>query len=258
MGNTQRVDRSLFVQDHYLGKPAYQEDVLVQRRIAIIKQWNDEFAEKFFQSQGILLDIGCGNGNTILPLSPYFSSSIGLEYNELHKEEFNSLQKQLQISNSSFIVWDICNAPYLQLADRLISLEVIEHLPNEDDGVRNYVNSLVSGGIAILSVPNKWWIFETHGASLPILKWNRVPFFGWLPRRLHEKWAHARTYTKKRIRCLLERHGFEVIRMVYVTAPMDVVSWKLLQKFLRTFVFSKSTTCIPFKSVSIMIYCKKK
>jgi 2-polyprenyl-3-methyl-5-hydroxy-6-metoxy-1,4-benzoquinol methylase len=140
--------------------------------------------------------------------------------------------------------------------DRILSFEVIEHLPTED-GVRNYASSLRPGGLCAITVPNKWWIFETHGASLPLLPWNRVPFFSWLPRPLHERWALARIYTKKRIVKLMKESGFEVLETKYIMAPMDVIKWKPLQSFLRKWVFNANTTTNPFKAVSIMVYCKK-
>ncbi len=284
MSNTERVDKSLFEQEHYLGKPADADDLLVRRRIALLEEF-----EPFWHGEN-LLEIGCGNGNTVLPLSKKFTRSVGLEYADVHRKEYDLLRNQLGVTNSEFESWDILSGPYRfsvnlkehvgaqvggqgeigsveltrekisngdnNLADRLISFEVIEHLPSED-GVRNYAESLKIGGIAAISVPNKWWIFETHGANLPCLPWNRVPFFSWLPTPLHERWAHARIYTKKRIVNLLEKHGFEILKVQYVTAPMDVVKWKPLQSFLRNWVFRGNSTTNPFKAVSILVFCKR-
>jgi SAM-dependent methyltransferase len=304
MSNTERVDKSLFEEEHYLGKPADANDLLVRRRIALLEDFLP-----FWEGDN-LLEIGCGNGNTVLPLSKKFTRSIGLEYADVHKREYEQLRNQLGVTNSKFETWDILSGPYSfnssavdsqlgaeknaldelgeekvpmaelednkgltdtlgeikapteetisagKLADRLISFEVIEHLPSED-GVRNYAESLKMGGIAAISVPNKWWIFETHGANLPLLPWNRVPFFSWLPRPLHERWSHARIYTRKRIVKLLEKHGFEILKVQYVTAPMDVVKWKPLQSFLRNWVFRGNSTTNPFKAVSILVFCKR-
>ncbi len=284
MSNTERVDKSLFEEEHYLGKPADANDLLVRRRIALLEEFSP-----FWQGEN-LLEIGCGNGNTVLPLSKKFTHSVGLEYADVHQKDFDFLRKQLGVTNSKFETWDILSGPYRfgenlkedgaaleeahsefssadqtsekisiddkNLADRLISFEVIEHLPSED-GVRNYAESLKMGGIAAISVPNKWWIFETHGANLPLLPWNRVPFFSWLPRPLHERWAHARIYTRKRIIQLLVKHGFEILKVQYVTAPMDVVKWKPLQSFLRNWVFRGNSTSNPFKAVSILVFCKR-
>jgi SAM-dependent methyltransferase len=252
MSNTARVDKSMFEEAHYLGKPADADDLIVQRRLRMIYN-----IPGFTGKDLDLLEIGCGNGNTVIQLAPEFQSAVGLEYNDVHKTEFEQLQRQLNRPEAVFQVWDIMEKPYAPQVDRLVSFEVIEHLPSEE-GIANYAASLKQGGLAAFSVPNKWWIFETHGARLPLLPWNRVPFFSWLPTPLHERWANARIYTKSRIKTLLEKHGFEVLDMQYVTAPMDVIKWKPLQQFLRKYVFNSDTTRIPFKSVSIFVTARKK
>jgi hypothetical protein len=52
MSNTSRVDKSLFEENHYLGKPADSNDLLVKRRIRIL----DRF-EGFFNNQSTLVEI---------------------------------------------------------------------------------------------------------------------------------------------------------------------------------------------------------
>jgi 2-polyprenyl-3-methyl-5-hydroxy-6-metoxy-1,4-benzoquinol methylase len=251
MSNTSRVDKTLFESEHYLGKPADNNDLLVWRRIDLVKAYPG-----FLDSNLDMVEIGCGNGNTAVPMAKHFKSVMGLEYASVHAQEFEALRAAQGAENAAFGVWDIMAKPYEPAADRLVSFEVIEHLPS-DDGVANYAKSLKVGGIAAISVPNKWWIFETHGAKLPLLPWNRVPFFSWLPRPLHERWAHARIYTKQRICSLLGQHGFEIEKVEYIMAPMDVIKWGPLQRFLRRWVFNSHTTKIPFKAVSILVFCKR-
>jgi len=251
MSNTSRVDKTLFESEHYLGKPADNNDLLVWRRIDLVKAYPG-----FLDSNLDMVEIGCGNGNTAVPMAKHFKSVMGLEYASVHAQEFEASRAAQGAENAAFGVWDIMAKPYEPAADRLVSFEVIEHLPS-DDGVANYAKSLKVGGIAAISVPNKWWIFETHGAKLPLLPWNRVPFFSWLPRPFHERWAHARIYTKQRICSLLEQHGFEIEKVEYIMAPMDVIKWGPLQRFLRRWVFNSHTTKIPFKAVSILVFCKR-
>src|SRR5690606_1113880 len=126
----------------------------------------------------------------------------GIEMNDDHEEEFKRFKKQFQAENCEFNILNIEKTKPVKQYDRIISFEVIEHLTSED-AVQFYYESLKPGGLMAISVPNKWWIFETHGAKLPLLPWNRVPFFSWLPTPIHEKWANARIYTRKRILRLL-------------------------------------------------------
>ena len=189
-------------------------------------------------------------------LSQKMKYCLGLEITDDHLSEFNKFKEKNNLSNCECKIMDIeKNDPPMQF-DRIISFEVIEHLANEK-GVAFYNKALRKGGLAAISVPNKWWIFETHGAKLPLLPWNRVPFFSWLPKRIHEKYANARIYTRKRITGLLEKHGFTILSAEYITAPMDVLKDGKLKRFLLKHIFNTDTTKIPFLSTSIMVVAKK-
>ena len=110
----------------------------------------------------------------------------------------------------------------------------------------------------MISVPNKWWIFETHGAKLPLLPWNRVPFFSWLPKFIHSKYANARIYKKREIIALLSEYGFKVEEAKYITAPMDVLPKGKFKDFIIKTFFNSELTKSPFKSPSIFVVATKK
>ena len=192
----------------------------------------------------------------MLLLSNSMKSCLGIELFEGNKEEFDELSKKLNVNNCEFRIFDIEKEKLDKKFDRIISFEVIEHLKDENN-VKAYYDLLKPGGLAAISVPNKWWIFETHGARLPLLPWNRVPLFSWLPRPIHEKFANARIYTKKRIRKLLENAGFKVKSSEYITAPLDVLKEGKLKSFLLKNIFKGDTTNVPFLSTSIFIVAKK-
>jgi len=253
MANTDRVDKTMFNDDgHYFGKPADFSDKLTHRRVAVTCE-----VENFVGKDLDLVEIGCGNGATMILLADKMKSCLGLDINNDHEGEFEQLRTEHGAENCTFQVCDVEKEKMDRQFDRMISFEVIEHL-QDDKNVKEYYNMLKPGGLAVFSVPNKWWLFETHGADLPLLPWNRVPFFSWLPRPIHERYAHARIYTRKRIVNLLKTAGFEILDTKYITAPLDVLKDGAVKSFFTNNVFKNDTTTNPFLSTAIFVVARKK
>lgn len=247
-----RIPDELFSEDgHYLGRPADFTDRIVTRRIRLVEEIPD-----FVGRDKTLLDIGCGNGASLFLLARKMKKCVGIDITDEYKNQFEQYAKRNEITNCEFKVVDVVDEKPDEKFDRIISFEVVEHLSDES-GIQYYYDALIEGGILAVSVPNKWWIFETHGAKLPLLPWNRVPFFSWLPRPIHERFANARIYTKARIRKSLEKYGFKVIDVQYVTAPMDVLPDGKFKDWLIGTVFKNDTTKIPFKATSLFVVAKK-
>lgn len=251
MSNTKRVDKDLFSGEHYLGKPADDTDKIITRRLEILDRYPEFFSKNFS-----CVEVGCGEGATVTRLAHRFDHCLGIDIFDYSKE-FEEQKRKNNATNCSFQVIDLEEEQPAEKFDRLISFEVIEHLKREDS-VRAYYDTLRDGGMAAITVPNKWWIFETHGAKLPFLPWNRVPLFSWLPKFIHERYANARIYTVNRIINLLKKHGFTVIDYCYITAPMDVLKEGQLKKLITKYIFKNNTTRLPILSTSIFIMAQRK
>jgi SAM-dependent methyltransferase len=251
MANTERVDKNLFQDTHYLGKPADDVDKIITRRINILERYPE-----FFDPAADLIEVGSGSGATITRLAHRFRSALGIDIFD-YSESYRQQQLKNGDTVSRFERLDLEQQPLPGKFDRLISFEVIEHLKS-DDSIAKYNQLLRPGGLAAITVPNKWWIFETHGAKLPLLPWNRVPFFSWLPTAIHERYANARIYTKSRIINLFEKHGFSIVDAVYVTAPMDVLKDGKLKDFVTRNIFKTDTTSSPFLATSVFVLARKK
>ncbi|MET0244396.1 MAG: methyltransferase domain-containing protein [Flavitalea sp.] len=251
MANTERVDKSLFRDEHYLGKPADDVDKIISRRISILEQY-----PQFFDARADLIEVGSGSGATITRVANRFNSALGIDIFD-YSADYKIQQEKNHDTKSAFKKLDLEKEALPGLYDRLISFEVIEHL-RSDDSIVKYNELLKPGGLAAITVPNKWWIFETHGAKLPLLPWNRVPFFSWLPTPIHERYANARIYTRKRITDLFVKHGFDILDAVYVTAPMDVLKEGKLKDFVTKNIFKEDTTKSPFLATSVFVLAKKK
>jgi 2-polyprenyl-3-methyl-5-hydroxy-6-metoxy-1,4-benzoquinol methylase len=249
---TPRIDKTLFQEGHFLGRPADFDDLIVQRRLQLT-----EGLPNFTGKDLTLVDVGCGNGASAFFLADKFKYVLGIDVWEGHRSSFEAYKTHSGITNVDFLKLDLESESHPTQYDRLISFEVIEHL-NDDRNVTSFFNLVKPGGQIAISVPNKWWIFETHGANLPLLPWNRVPFFSWLPTFIHERFANARIYTPARIRRVLERAGFEVISVQNITAPLDVLKPSGFKRWLQANIFRGNTTTIPFKATALFVHAVRR
>jgi SAM-dependent methyltransferase len=234
------------------GKSADTEDLIIARRYQLVN-------ELVPLSGSVLLDFGCGNGAQTFLFAPHFPLAVGVDILEGPLVEFAAAARNREIADRVHAIhYDGSRLPVVTGAvDFAVSFEVLEHVEREDDALSELSRVIRPGGILAISVPNRWWIFETHGAALPFLPWNRVPFFSWLPKRIHDRYAHARIYRRGEVIAKIERHRFEVEESTYITAPMDVVKWPFLQKLLRTSIFRGNRTAVPFLSTAILVIARR-
>lgn len=234
------------------GKPASANDFILQRRERIVRA-------ALPLSGAVLLDFGCGNGAQTRCFFRDFDTVIGADVSAAFLRDFQAMARLGHGDHgANAIQYDGRTLPISDgSVDVVVSFEVLEHVEDEGQALREIHRVLKPGGFLGISVPNRWWIFETHGARLPLLPWNRVPFFSWLPKAIHDRYAHARIYRRREIVRKLQERGFTVLQSAYVTAPMDVVRWEPLRDALRSTVFGSDRTTIPFKATAIFVAAVK-
>ena len=231
------------------GKPADAGDFILYRRLRLARRHHGTWG-------GILLDFGCGNGAQTSMFRPHVDQVWGLDIDPGFLRAFDALHpddpgwRSVRYDGHRVPLEDAC-------ADIVTSFEVLEHVTDEAGALDEMTRLLRPGGTLILSVPNRWWIFETHGARLPLLPWNRMPFFSWLPKSLHDRWAHARNYRRREIVAKLRDRGFEIQHASYITAPMDVVRWKFLRDLLRATLARPDETKIPLMATAVLVVASK-
>ncbi len=240
----------MILQPIALGKPVDFGQEIVKRRARLTNTL-------ISLQNKIVLDFGCGNG---AQTCEFINSGCKILAADVIRVHLNKLAEYLRSQNLSTILPVQYDGAHLPIAnesiDVVLSYDVLEHVQDESAALREIRRVLKPGGEIILSVPNKGWVFETHGARLPVLPWNRVPFFSWLPRIIHRRFAKARIYRKKDIVRLLRDHSFEILRADHVTAPMDVVKNPRLKKILRGTLFGHDTTRLPFLATAILVHAR--
>ncbi|MCH7548971.1 MAG: methyltransferase domain-containing protein [Candidatus Krumholzibacteriota bacterium] len=234
------------------GKSAEEDHVIIQRRYRL--------ATALCPPQGdVLLDFGCGNGVQTMLFAPHFRRVIGLDISRSYLDELAARAAEAGYGDRVETVHFHGQSFPLETAgvDYAVSFEVLEHVEDEAGALAELARVIRPGGSLVMSVPNKWWVFETHGADLPLLRWNRVPFFSWLPKPIHDRYARARIYRRPEIMRKIEETGFRVTAARYITAPMDVITNARIRHFFQRTLFRNDTTRIPSMATAILVVAER-
>lgn len=151
-------------------------------------------ARPFMKENTHLIDLGCGD-STILsvlreefPRGNYTGCDISSKVVELNQARFAGVQYfQADISSKEFL--QKVRTRNLQAPDVVVSCEVIEHLKNDEQMLKNVFELLPSGGVFILTTQ-----------SGPRYRVDR------------ELLHHLRHYRLDELRNRMRAHGFEVLR----------------------------------------------
>jgi len=234
-----------------LGAPIEYGYLGIKRRLDLIKKYVD-LNDKY------LLDVGAGNGAQTFEFLKYAKKCVAIDVERERLEMFQDLLKRENIRNCEIKLMDATNLDFPdETFDVITCIETLEHIQDQEKALNEMYRVLKNNGDLILSVPNKWWVFETHGANLPLLPWHRVPFFSWLPKKFHDRFAYARIYTKKQITSYLEFSGFKILTTEYMMPPLDKVKNRFLQKIFRKVLFILEGTPLKIFGVSIFVFGKK-
>jgi SAM-dependent methyltransferase len=174
------------------GEPSYIWREGQQRRLGMILEAVGE------RLGGSCLEVGCGIGLYLEKLQPFSNSCIGLEY------EYSRAWKAAQRAEI------ILNAAGEQLPfpanrfDVLLSNEVIEHVEDDAQTVKEMIRVLKPGGRLVLFCPNRWYPVETHGIYWRgKYRFGNIPLVNYLPTRWRNRLApHVRAYTRKDLEVL--------------------------------------------------------
>lgn len=199
-----------------------------------------------------VLELGSGIGNLALHLSKrrsaYFASDID-------QEHMSRLQTRFR-GRPNFSI-QLCNleqpAHFESLKDKgidsVVCLNVLEHVPDDNQGLRNIYSVLEPGGTAVILVPEGQSIYGT----------------------LDEVLGHCRRYSEAELRQKMETAGFRVERIIRfnrVTRPGWYVNGKLLKKttfspfqlavFDRmVWLWRRIDKLLPWSPVSIIAIARK-
>jgi SAM-dependent methyltransferase len=163
--------------------------------------------DRFAPSAKDVLDVGSGTGALLTELQGT-RWAAGLDFSPV------AVQFCLERNLTNLMVG---NAERLPLRcgslDAVVSLDTLEHVPDDDAAVAGIARALRPGGVLVLNVPAFRWLWGPHDVAL----------------------MHQRRYTRGEVAALLRRHGLRLEKLsysVFLLFPV-VVLIRILDKFKR-------------------------
>jgi len=235
--------------------PMPLERFMQMRRYYLIRQ----LIQKYSSDINNFLDAGCGTG-VFMESLPKDVSGIGID---LYKDNLD--KAKARGSQVSCIQADIVNMP---LKSNSISLclysEVIEHLPNPDQGIMEIRRVSKDGSYLIISTPSKYSIYENKEfvyihrfifGITRLLKRNsfKIPYE-----------PHISLHSRRGLKRKLTSAGFKIIEEHYTgfCFPLggEILNILLKIPFFRNFydVLDKKAFTKPLKDLShsMIFVCK--
>jgi glycosyltransferase involved in cell wall biosynthesis len=164
-----------------------------------------------------VLEIGAGIGNitrTLVPRDHYTASDVNPHYLDYLRNASES-RPYMEVRAVDLADPDVFS-PLAGSYDTVICLNVLEHIPDEGQAVRNLRTALEPGGVAIVLVPQGPRLFGT----------------------LDEALGHQRRYTRESLHEAFEKEGFQIER-TFDFNRTSVPGWWLNGKLLRRRHFSR-------------------
>lgn len=172
---------------------------------------------------GTWLDYGCADGGySAALLANGASSVVGVDVEADRIEA----AKARGIPNAAFYAFD---GSKIDLPDEIIDgafvNEVMEHVDDELESLKDIRRLMKPGGTLIIISPNRWFPFEGHGTRIGGRDLPPTPLIPWLPLRLTNRWTYARNYWPRQLAGHAQDAGFTISEIGFIWPVFEFYSW---------------------------------
>jgi SAM-dependent methyltransferase len=168
-----------------------------------------------------ILDIGCGVGAFVRRLREFSPEVVGTD-----------IDRESVLRGTDEGVAGLCLAvgesmPFRGgVFDIIILHEVLEHVDNDRETMREAARLLAPGGKVIVFCPNRLYPFETHGVFIgKRYVFGNVPLVNYLPDAVRNRLVpHARAYTRRGLRRVYRAAGLRAEVHTFVFPGFDHIA----------------------------------
>lgn len=224
------------------GEPSYVWRAGQDRRLQMILAAADG------RVRGHVLDDGCGLGLYLDRLSTQSLTAYGVEFDAERARQAGrrglcvarAAAEHLPFPRSSF--------------DLILSHEVLEHVTDDRRALEEIARVLRPAGRAVIFVPNRGYLFETHG-----IYWRgryhfgNVPFVNYLPRGMRDRLApHVRVYARRDLERLVAGLPLKLVEQRVIFGAYDnvIAHWPRAGSWLRAALQALERTPLRFFGLS--------
>lgn len=194
-----------------------------------------------------ILDAGCGIGVYGLGIAKRGGNVIGVD---ISKESIQrAVERAKGLKSAKFVIGNILELPFKTGAfDKIICVDVLEHIEDDSTAVSELCRVLKKGGILIIHVPRK-------DPDTYVLRDLDQKVFG-----------HVRTgYTMEILKNMMVSKGMKIIKYEYTFKIFGMLAWELgyryprLCRYLFSFLlaFSSLDVFSRKRGNGILLVCKK-
>jgi SAM-dependent methyltransferase len=202
-----------------------------------------------------VLDIGCGIGMYVRAFHRFTEEAYGVEYDRDRAVEAGKTLPYIVQSPSEHL-------PFADNSFDLVLLhEVIEHVHNDRQTIREAYRVTKWGGEIVIFAPNRLYPFETHGAYIGgKYVFGNIPLIGYLPNFLRNRVApHVRAYMPGDIRRMFANLPGRVLEESAVFPGFDniVARNRFLGSALRLVLYLAEKSPLKWLGLSHFVVVRK-
>lgn len=216
-----------------LGHPSYVWRFGQDRRLALIRQ--------YVPLEGrCILDVGCGLGMYVKKMRAFSQEVYGVDVDPEKVAEASRTLPNIQLAPAEKL-------PFPDgFFDVVLLHEVIEHVEDDRQAIREAHRVIKQGGRIVIFAPNRLYPLETHGIFWRgKYHFGNIPLVNYLPNSLRQRLCpHVRAYTRNDVRRLFEGLDVEIIVHTQIYPGYDKIAahHPRMGAFLRRVTYALEST----------------